>query len=350
MRRGQRAASRRPTIRDVARAAGVSVTTVSNVLNGRTGSMTPETHDRVRQAIEDLHYHRNDLARGLVRRRTSTIGLVIAEIDTPLFLQAINVIQPAARETGFDVLIYSARDEAAEQQANTVLFEKDAAGVIFLSTSSYASHDHILELTRAGTPVVLVNRWGHSEALDSIRWDNIAAAADAIAHLVTLGHRRIAHLCGPAHRFSAVERLQGYREGLLAAGLPFDEQLVRTADYTGEQDAWRIATAQLLALSPRPTAIFAVDDTVAAVAMRTCQQHGVRVPQDISVIGIDDQPFGGLLSPPLTTMQLPVLDAGREAIRLLLARIAGDTSEPRSIQLSCPLIVRDSTDKAGEAK
>jgi DNA-binding LacI/PurR family transcriptional regulator len=343
MGRGHRAASRRPTIKDVARAAGVSVTTVSNVLNGRTGSMTPDTHDRVRTVIEDLNYHRNDLARGLVRRRTSTIGLVIAEIDTPLFLQAINVIQPAAREAGFDILIYSARDEAAEQQANTVLFEKDVAGVIFLSTSSYASHDHILQLTRAGTPVVLVNRWGHPEAFDSIRWDNVAAAADAVAHLVGLGHRRIAHLCGPAHRHSSVERLQGYREGLAAAGLPFQEELVRTADYTGEQDAWRAATAQLLALTPPPTAIFSVDDTVAAVAMRACQQHGVRVPHDVSVIGIDDQPFDALLSPPLTTMRLPVLEAGRAAIRMLLDRIAGDASDPHAIVLSCPLVLRDST-------
>lgn len=342
----ERSGSRRPTIRDVARAAGVSVTTVSNVLNGRTGSMTPETHDRVRQVIEDLRYHRNDLARGLVRRRTSTIGLVIAEIETPLFLQAINVIEPAAREAGFDILIYSARDEAAEQQANTVLFEKDVAGVIFLSTSRYSSHDHIRELTRAGTPVVLVNRWGQPEGIDSIRWDNVGAARDAVAHLIGLGHRRIAHLCGPAHRYSSVERLQGYREALEAAGIPYDENLLRTVDYTGEQGSWRSATLDLLAISPRPTAILAVDDTVAAVAMRACQQQGVRVPEDISIIGIDDQPFAALMNPPLTTMQLPILQAGREAIRLLLDRIGGDRSETRASVLSCPLVVRESTGHA----
>ena len=345
MRSRTRSAPRRPTIKDVARIAGVSVTTVSNVLNGRTGSMTVETHDRVQEAIRELHYHRNDLARGLVQRRTSTIGLVIAEIETPLFLQAINVIQPAARQAGFDVLIYSARDEAAEQQAIGLLSEQDVAGVIFLSTSSYATHDHLLELTNAGKPVVLVNRWGHPESVDSIRWDNVGAAAEAVRHLAGLGHRHIAHLCGPEHRHSSVERMQGYRQALQEVGIPFRDDLVQEVDYTGAQESWRDATLALLDASPGPTAILAVDDTVASVAIRAIQQRGLRVPEDISVVGIDDQPFAALLNPPLTTLRLPVLEAGEEAIRLLLRRMAGDESDVQATQMTCPLIVRESTTK-----
>lgn len=349
MRNGTRNVPRRPTIRDVAQVAGVSVTTVSNVLNGRTGSMTAETHERVQEAIRELNFHRNDLARGLVRRRTSTIGLVIAEIETPLFLRAINVIQPAARRAGYDVLIYSAEDVSAEQQAIGLLAEQDVAGVIFLSTSSYAAHDHILELTRAGKPVVLVNRWGHPESLDSIRWDNVRAASDAVRHLAGLGHRHIAHLCGPEHRHSSVERLQGYRQALADAGLPFRKELVRDVDYTGDQETWRDAALVLLDASPQPTAILAVDDSVASVAMRAIQQRGWRVPEDISVVGIDDQPFGALLNPPLTTLRLPVLEAGEAAIRLLLARMSGDESDVQAELLTCPMIVRESTTKVKDA-
>jgi LacI family transcriptional regulator len=332
--------TRRATIKDVARAAGVSVTTVSNVLNGRTGSMTPETHVRVQEAIQELGYHRNDLARGLVRRRTSTIGLVIAEIETPLFLQAITVMQPEARNAGYDVLIYSAQDEDAEKQAIDLLFEQDVAGVIFLSTSSYASHDHILSLTRAGKPAVLVNRSSAPPSLDRVHWDNVGGASAAVRHLASLGHRRIAHLCGPPHRHSSVERLRGYREGLAESGLKFREDYVREADYTGAQESWRNAALQLLEAQPRPTAILTVDDSIAAVTMRAFQQQGLRIPDDISIVGIDDQPFAALMNPPLTTMRLPVLDAGKHAIRILLDRIAGDRSGVKDIQITCPLIVR----------
>ncbi len=334
---------RRATIKDVARAAGVSVTTVSNVLNGRTGSMTPETHLRVQEAIEELGYHRNDLARGLVRRRTSTIGLVIAEIETPLFLQAITVIQPEARKAGYDVLIYSAQDEEAEKQAIGLLFEQDVAGVIFLSTSSYVSHDHILALTRAGKPAVLVNRSGAPESLDRVHWDNAGGAAAAVRHLASLGHRRIAHLCGPPHRHSSVERLQGYRSALTVCGLAFREEYVREVDYTGAQESWRDATLRLLDTNPRPTAIVAVDDNIAAVAIRAIQQHGLDVPGDISIVGIDDQPFAALMNPPLTTVRLPVLDAGVQAIGILLRRIAGDRDGVKAVQLACPLIGRETT-------
>ncbi len=334
--------SPRATIRDVARAAGVSVTTVSNFLNGRSGAMTAETLQRVQQAIHELGFRRNDMARGLVRRRTSTIGLVIAEIETPLFLQAIPVIQPLARQADYDLLIYSAKDEGAEEQAIELLMEKDVAGVVFLSTSAYANDRHIFSLMQSGKPAILVNRAEGPREIDRINWDNQGGVERAVKHLAELGHARIAHLCGPPHRYSSMERVRGYRAGLAASGLEFDSALVRMVDYTGSQETWRDATNALLVLRPSPTAIIAADDLVAAVAMNTIQQRGLGVPGDVSIIGIDDQHFATILNPALTTVQLPVPEAGRHAIKLLLARMAGDTSPPKHLLLPCPLLTRAS--------
>lgn len=338
----RRAPSPRATIKDVANVAGVSVTTVSNVLNGRSGSMTPNTLRRVQEAIHALGFRRNDMARGLVRRRTSTIGLVIAEIETPLFLQAIPVIQPLARQANYDLLIYSAKDEGSEEQAIELLLEKDVAGVVFLSTSAYANHNHIRSLVQSGKPVVLVNRANGPAELDRINWDNQGGVEQAVMHLAQLGHTRIAHLCGPPHRYSSMERVRGYRAGLAASGLEFDPALVRMVDYTGSQDTWRDAANALLQLRSSPTAILAADDLIAAVAMNTIQQQGLSVPGDVSIIGIDDQHFASVLNPALTTVQLPVPEAGRHAIEMLLRRMKGDTVSPEHLLLPCSLLMRAS--------
>lgn len=333
---------RRATIKDVARVSGVSVTTVSNVLNGRSGSMTPDTLQRVRLAIRDLGFRRNEMARGLVRRRTSTVGLVIAEIETPLFLQAISIIQPLAHQADYDLLIYSARDERAEGQAIELFLEKDVAGVVFLSTSAYSHHEHFLPLIDAGKAAILINRAESPPYIDRIDWDNEGGVEQAVIHLAQLGHTRIAHLCGPPHRSSSTERVRGYRSGLAKCNLTYDSELVRMVDYTGSQDTWRDATTVLISHQRPPTAIIAADDMIAAVAMTTIQQLGLGVPEDVSIIGIDDQHFTSMLNPALTTVQLPVPKAGRCAIEMLLSRMQGDTSPPQRLLLPCPLIHRHS--------
>ena len=341
---------RRVTIRDVAREAGVSVTTVSNALNGRTASMAPETLARVEEVIHALGYRRNANARGLVRRKTSTIGLVIAEIETPLFLQAITVVQPTAQLAGYDVFIYSARDEQAEERAIDLLLEKDVAGALFVSTSSYTRHDHIRTLTAAGKPVVLVNRAGAPEDMDRVGWDNAGGMAAAVDHLVALGHRRIAHLAGPPSRQSARDRLNGFHAALARHGLEAPPGLVRTVDYLDDPARWREATLALAGVAPRPTAIIAADDPIAAVAMQALQQAGLAIPGDLSLVGVDDQPFAALLNPPLTTVRLPVLEAGRRAIGMLLDRLAGGLAPPRRVILPCPLVPRESTARAREER
>jgi LacI family transcriptional regulator len=330
------------TIKDVARKAGVSITTVSNVLNERTDSMSERTLRRVRCVMRELDYRPNALARSLVTQQTATIGVVIAEIETPLFLHALNTIEPITRDAGYNVLMSNARDPSEEQEVVQVLLEKRVDGFIFLSVSEMIDDDCVPELQRLGIPTVLVNRAERYPGLDQIEWDDLGGVVQAVDYLVDLGHQEIAHLCGPTQRRSGSQRLAGYRAALQHHGLPYRKEYVRPGDYTGDAASWQRSTRALLQLERRPTAIVASDDIVAAVAIKTIQQAGLRVPEDVSVIGIDDQHFCTYLNPALTTVRLPVLEAGRRAVEVVLARIAGKRSEPDHISLPCSLIVRQS--------
>jgi LacI family transcriptional regulator len=330
------------TIKDVARAAGVSITTVSNVLNSRLDAMSDETLQRIIKVMHELNYHPNALARGLVTHHTATIGVIVAEIETPLFVHALNTIEPIARDAGYSVLMSNARDSEEEYQMLQVLLEKRVDGLIFLSVSQEFDNDYVLELERLQVPTVLVNRAITDEGLDLINWDDTNGVIGAVEYLIQLGHERIAHLHGPKGRLSGKNRLQGYKAALKKHGLAVKPDYVRAGDYTAAPDRWRQSTLELLALSPRPTAIVASDDIVAAIAIKTAQQAGLHVPRDISIVGIDDQHFCSYLNPALTTVRLPVLEAGQRAVEMVLERIAGRCVEAEHVILPCSLIVRDS--------
>ncbi len=337
-----RRANPRITIFDVARMAGVSPSTVSNFLHGRTHTMTAETMQRVQRAIHRLKYHPSSTARGLATSRTATIGLVLAEIETPLFLQALSTIEPIARGAGYNILLCTARSTEDERQALNLLLEKEAEGIILLSTSEYHNDDHLAELQEMGMPVVLVNRSKTYDYFDQINWDNAGGIGSLVDHLARLGHHRIAHLRGPEKRRSSMERLEGYRQALERNQLNYREEYVRSGDYAAPQEAWHQSTIELLNLSPRPTAIIGSDDIVAATVMQTVQRTGLRVPEDIAVVGIDDQPFCTYLNPPLTTIRLPVIEAGKRAVEMLLDWIVGTRTATEHILLPCPLVTRES--------
>ncbi|MBN1641648.1 MAG: LacI family DNA-binding transcriptional regulator [Anaerolineae bacterium] len=330
------------TIKDVAREAGVSIATVSNVLNGRTDSMSEETQQRVLQVMEALRYRPNALARGLVTQHTATIGVVVAEIETPLFLQALNTIEPIARDAGYNVLMSNARNSDEEQEVVQVLLEKRVDGFIFLSVSEMIDDDWMPELERLRIPTVLVNRARRYPGLDQIDWDDVGGVSQAVDHLVALGHRRIGHLCGPRRRRSGARRLRGYKRALVRHGISYQERYVCPGDYTAEPASWCQSTRALMQAAPPPTAIVASDDIVAAMAIKTVQQMGMRVPQDVAVIGVDDQHFCTYLNPALTTVRLPVREAGRRAVEIILDRVAGQHDPPEHILLPCSLIVRES--------
>ncbi|MEW6287590.1 MAG: LacI family DNA-binding transcriptional regulator [Chloroflexota bacterium] len=337
----------RATISDVAQAAGVSISSVSNAINGKTAAMTEETLQRIQAAMRELDYRPSSVARGLATQRTATLGLVVTEIETPLFLQAVTPIEREARQAGYSLLLVNARNEEDEREAVNLLLEKQVDGMMVISTSDPRQNDHLHKVQAEGTPVALINRADVSPEFDQINWDNMTGVKDLVRHFAGLGHRRIAILVGPVNRRSTQERLQGYRAGLEASSLPFDEDLVRPGDYTATPEDWKNSIEELLALASPPTAIIASDDIVAAVVIRALQEMGKSIPGDVAVAGIDDQPFSQYLG--LTTMQLPVAEAGRQAINLLLERIHHPEKQAKHILLPCPLVIRDTCggNKAG---
>ncbi|NOX62198.1 MAG: LacI family transcriptional regulator [Chloroflexi bacterium] len=342
MTRTRRQTTKRVTIKDIAQAAGVSVTTVSNVLNHRFDAMTEQTLERVVTAMNELGYRPNLMARGLVTRRTATIGVIIAEIETPLFLQALSFMEPIAREAGYNLLISKARTEEDEQQAIKVLTAKQVDGLIFLSVSQYTEDEHLNELRQLDIPTVLVNRATLHNDFDHINWDDVDGMEQATEHLIRLGHRHIAHLRGPLSRQGGANRLEGYRRALERHGLSYREEYVRPGDYTLTPEQWQRSTLELLELSPRPTALIASDDIVAAVAMKAIHEAGLHAPDDMAIIGFDDQYFCQYLHPALTTVRIPFLEAGQRAVELVLERIATQRTEAKHIRLPCSLIVRES--------
>ncbi len=309
--------------------------------------MTEETLARIRQAMQELNYRPSSVARGLAMQRTATLGLVITEIETPLFLQAVTPIEREARQAGYSLLLVNAHHEADEREAVQLLQEKQVDGLVVISTSDPRQNDHLHKVQAEGIPVALINRADLSPEFDHVNWDNRAGVTAIVEHLAGLGHRRIAVLVGPVVRRSTQERLQGYRAGLEKCALAFDEDLVHPGDYTASPKDWKQSAHDLLVLSHPPTAIIASDDIVAAVIIRTLQESGHQVPADIAVAGIDDQPFSQYLG--LTTIQLPVSEAGKRAIQLLLQRITHPNAQAQHILLSCPLVVRDTCgeNKAG---
>lgn len=309
--------------------------------------MAEDTLTRVQDTIRNLNYRPNGVARGLVNRRTATIGLILSEIETPLFIQSLNVIEPIARSMGYNVLVCNARSFEDERQAIDLLLEKEVEGFIFLSTSVYTDNHHISDLIASGCAAVFINRTMPHHQFDQINWDNAAGITAAVEHLIRLGHRRIAHLQGPQDRRSSAERRDGYERGLAQAGIGYREEYVQSGDYTATWEIWQASTRALLALTDPPTAIIAADDLVAAVTMKTVQRAGLRVPHDVAIVGSDDQFFDIFLNPALTTVQLPVIEASTRAIRMLLDRIAGRRTGPDHVMLPCPLIIRESCGAVG---
>lgn len=333
----------RVTIRQVAAACGVSVSTVSNALNGHTTEVSKDTLAKVQKAAADLGYRPSSVARGLVIRRTATIGIVLGEIETALFLAAISAVEPIARAAGYNLMLCHARGSEEEREAAALLQAKDVEGVIFVSTSEECDDTHLSAMAATGTTVVVINRPRPNPQVGRVVWDDREAVTRAVRYLYSLGHRRIAHICGPETRHSAMERLRGYRQGLADCGLSAPEGYVQSVQYDAEPDAWARSTENILANNPTPTALIASDDLVAAVAMRTAQEHSLRIPQDLAVIGIDDQLFARLLNPSLTTIRLPVREAAEHAMAMLLASLDGGVRVPEEeVRLRADLVIRDS--------
>ena len=333
------------TIRDVARQAGVSLSTVSQVLNGRPGYASPATRDRVLTAARDLGYRPNALARGLVTSRTGTLGVVITDITRGFFTQVVGAIEQVASAQGYSVLLACAESVRPEQRAIETFIDKRVDGIICMSSTASTTAEHILQVTRLGIPLVMINRPLHTQELNQIAWDDVEIGQRATEYLIGLGHRRIAHLSGLLNkvgRRSAVDRVAGYKAALVAAGIPVDPSLMVEGGF--EYQIAFAACGRLFDRDDPPTAVFASNDSMAVAIVNALHRRNVHVPEEVSVVGANDDLHAVHVEPQLTTVRLPVVAAGQRAAELILAAIGRPTpAEPVREILASELIVRGST-------
>lgn len=311
----------RVTLADVARVAGVDMSTASRVLRGEaTQRVREDTRDRILKVAEDLQYLANPLARGLRTARTSTLGIVVPQLDNPVFASAIRGAELAAARLGYSLLI-SHREPGATGSTIAKLSQTNRVDGLLVAS---LDDDEVLrtDLAAARVPYVLMNRVLPGASL-SVVLDSRAAARQAVAHLTGLGHVRIGHLAGRAGGFNASQRWEGYRDGLNDAGIAYDENLVAVAGYTAEGGM----TAMKTLLAQQPTAVLAATLVSAAGAMALLHEEGLRIPEDISVIGLHEAPIAAMLYPALTTVMMPTEEMGSVAATLLIRTLNGETPE-----------------------
>ncbi|MFX0592805.1 LacI family DNA-binding transcriptional regulator [Melissospora conviva] len=326
------------TIYDVARAAEVSASTVSRVLNGHA-SVDPDLAARVRQAMLDLGYRPNAVARSLRRQRTSLWAVIISDIGNPFFTALVRGIEDVAQEAGFSVVLCNG-DEDPEKETRyvTAALAERMAGVIISPSGRPAL---INQLAEAGMPVVAIDRQPRGVSVDTVLVDNVHGAEAATAHLIDGGYQRIACITGPRRISTAVQRLRGYQKALRAGGRSATEDLIRHADFR-EEGGYQ-AMASLLSAAEPLDAVFVANNLMTVGAMQCLVDRGVAVPTGCGVVGFDDIPWAHLVRPSLSTVAQPTYDLGRAAATLLTERIADPGRAPSTVTLATTLRVRESS-------
>jgi DNA-binding LacI/PurR family transcriptional regulator len=325
------------TIQDVARHAGVSIATVSRVLNG-TAPVIPSTAARVQQAIRELQYVPRTAARVLARRRTDTIGLLLPEISGAFFSPMLRGIEAGVRESGYALLIY-ATQRAADAPLYRPLGDHNTDGLLVFTDSM--DDDDIVRLHRAGFPLVLLHQTPPDGVdIPVVTIENKDGAFKLVEHIIVEhGRRRIGFLRGPERHEDSAWRERGYLEALAAYDIPFDPGLVAYGEF--DEQAAAVAINQWLLDGVEFDAVFTGDDDAAMGVLHALRRGGRRVPEDVAVIGFDDVPFAPYVSPPLTTVRAPTEQIGREAVRQLVRVISGEPVVPLTL-LPTELVIRNS--------
>ena len=333
----------RVTMQQVAAEAGVSVSTVSKVMNGRYG-VAPETFEHVTAVINRLGYEASLVARSLRNTRTNVIGVLVADFE-PFSTEVLKGAADAIRGTGYELVAYSAGGRVDEHQGwerrylSRVMGTLVDGAVLVTPTVTDVQYDG---------PVVAVDPHTGRSSLPTVAADNLQGARLGVDHLLQLGHRRIGMVTGRADLVSAQLREQGYREAHEAAGVPVDEDLLQLGAFDPEQA--REAARRLLDLPEPPTAVFAANDISALATLDVAAELGVAVPERLSVVGFDNIPESALAHPPLTTVQQPMRQLGHDAITMLVGLIAGHLPEETHVTLETTLVRRRSSAAPGEAR
>ncbi|MFC7011886.1 LacI family DNA-binding transcriptional regulator [Streptomyces viridiviolaceus] len=331
------------TMADVARSAGVSVATVSHVLNG-TRPVLPHTRQAVLDAVEELGYTPNGLARSLVTSRTRSIGLAVSAISNPYFTEILQGVEASAVEHGYGLLIADPHDDPAhERKVVQLLHERRVDGMIVAPSADPRAL--VAYLPRHRVPTVFLDRVVDTVADGGPRFDQVCAESAEpttalVTHLAGLGHRRIGLVAGRPGLSTTRERMTGYRNGLAAAGLPYDGRLLVHGD--SEAAGGARATAALMSLAEPPTALVTANNAMTIGTLRTLRDRGLSVPDDIALCCFDDFAWADLFSPRLTAVAQPSKELGGQAVRLLLERLASPDRPSRTVRLPCAFAHRTS--------
>lgn len=351
------------TIDDIARLADVSRTTVSRVLNNKP-DVDPATRDRILQIMEEHHYVPSTAAAGLAAGRSRLIGMLIPDWSWPLISELIPGIVEAVKQTPYELVLYSIDDEDIERDRseviNRLLASQLAAGLLAIFRAH--TSQYLTKLYKQGFPVVIIDDQ-QEQVTPWVSADNEPGAYTATRHLIDLGHTRIAHIQGPPEYLVSHDRYNGYRRALVEAGITPDPALLLTGDFL--PPSGRECARKLFALPPeqRPTAIFASTDQMAYGVLAAAEEFGLSIPQDVALVGFDDDTPSAHTLPALTTIRQPYFEMGRRGIELLLSMLddaeppayvkgfstrladkeqSTDQGQPARIQLSTSLIVRES--------
>ena len=339
-----KSAKKRPTVQDVADLAGVSVTTVSFVINDKSGGnirISEATRRKVWEAVEALNYHPSSAARALRTRRSHLLALVLPHLQTSYHPLLAAAVQKAAKQKNFDIIIYTTQNDfqAEKDLLNTVL-SRDVDGAIIHSVQQ--SSDNIEALVEAGISVVIHGNEPTHPFVDNVMIDEVKAVEDIVSYLIDKGHVRIAIITGPMATWVGRLRKEGYLNALRAHGIPIEDDLIYEADF------WTLGAGSrgmenLLALSEPPTAVFGASDPLAAEALLVALDSGMSVPEDIAIAGIDDTPEATMVRPRLTTVHKDVNLLGATATQLLMERIESkDLLSARQLILSHQIVYRES--------
>lgn len=332
------------SIKDIARIAQVSHSTVSRALQG-SRLVNPQTAASIRQIAVESGYRASAVARGLVTQKTRTVGVVVTTIADPFVGEVVSGIEEVANDQGYSVFLANSNaDPEREQKVVQSFAERRVDGIVITASRVGALYAPMLSEMRV--PVVLVNNRYPGAQVHSVLIQNVQASRLAVEHLLELGHRRIAYLGDRRGHEADRDRLAGYRQALEQAGIPFAPELVVKAESSPEGSG--LALEQLLSLPLPPTAVFCYNDMAALGGLRAIHRHGLRVPEDISLVGFDDLPMASYCQPPLTTVRQPMRRMGVLAMESLVRLMAGQPSAD-IIEVPAELVVRESTATVREA-
>jgi LacI family transcriptional regulator len=330
--------SNSPTIIDVARESGVSYSTVSRTLNGYE-FVKPSTREKILRAAKKLGYVPNQQARSLAGGRSNLIGVLVPALNNDYISEILRGIDEELAKSNYNLILYTAhRHQGKESTYVATIMNGGADGLLLVAP--LISAPYLDALRQRDFPYVLIDQSAKAEKGLIVKGTNRQGAYEATQYLIELGHRRIGFISGLTGLNSATERLEGYSAALSDHGIPLCDALIANGDF--RERGGYAAAQKLLALGEYPTAIFASNDLSAFGTIEAIRQHGLRIPEDISVVGFDDIPQASLVYPKLTTVRQPLTQIGREAVTMLLEYIADPTQATRQVTLETQLIIRDS--------